>query len=173
MNESAFSEDQQDALKEVINIAMGEASRSLAVLLNTYVELTVPALTFVESNRFIGLLRGEGDRSAFIKGVTQSFAGYLRGEAIVYFGGNDGRSMADLMGYQGELTAQMQQELMLDISNILVGACINRIAEQLSLVVRYSAPAMFVIHDVNDGHDAQSGNDATHALLAEIRFSIK
>ena len=42
-----YTEDQNDALQEVVNIAMGQAGDSLARILGNFVELSVPRIRLV------------------------------------------------------------------------------------------------------------------------------
>ena len=43
----ALNEDQRDALQEVANLAMGQAAKRLAMLLDAFIELSVPRVRVV------------------------------------------------------------------------------------------------------------------------------
>ena len=49
MNAFDLTEDQQDCLQELINVAMGQASDQLARYLDTFVYLKVPSIEQVKS----------------------------------------------------------------------------------------------------------------------------
>ena len=48
MSEFHLTEDQQDCLQELINVAMGQASDQLARYLDTFVYLKVPSIESVD-----------------------------------------------------------------------------------------------------------------------------
>ena len=48
MNDAiAFTEDQRDALQELMNISMGQAANSLAHLIETKIGISIPNITAV------------------------------------------------------------------------------------------------------------------------------
>ncbi|OMH33976.1 hypothetical protein [Motiliproteus sp. MSK22-1] len=142
-----FSEDQRDCLQEVCNIAMGQAGNSLARLFERFVTLSVPAIGFVsaenvetELQELMGSLMVSAVRQAFFS--THGKEG-LHGEAIVVFSDTNFEKLVQLADYhEGPSNAAIEQELLLDISNVLSGACLNGIAEQLEEQLGFSAPSL-------------------------------
>ena len=45
MSVSLLSEDQRDALQEMMNISMGQAAKSLAQLIDTQINLSLPVIS--------------------------------------------------------------------------------------------------------------------------------
>lgn len=142
-----FTEEQRDCLLETINVAMGQTGDALARLLGTFVQLTVPGVDSTTRNALPDALRrylGDIDRVA---AVRQGFfnAGEtvgLRGECFVLFGDDSYRQVAELIAYEDELDVQSEHELLLDVSNLLAGACLNGLAEQLGEVLSFTPPAL-------------------------------
>ena len=97
----------------------------------------------------------------------------MEGEAIVLFESEGCKELADLLGHEGEIGPAIQQELLLDISNILVGACLNGIAGQLHAQLGYSAPLILCedlpIEKVFQIHAPV----CDEALLINIDFSLE
>lgn len=142
-----FTEEQRDCLLETINVAMGQTGDALARLLGTFVQLTVPGVDSTTRKALPDALRhylGDIDRVA---AVRQGFfsAGEtlgLRGECFVLFGDDSYRQVAELIAYDDELDVQSERELLLDVSNLLAGACLNGLAEQLGEVLSFTPPAL-------------------------------
>lgn len=168
---AALNEDQRDALQELMNIAMGQAAERLARLTDTIVTLSVP---------FIHPLIREQDnlsipehlRNTFMIVTRQSFLGELRGEVFVCFGAMGADELAGLMGYDGGGPAQ-QEELMLDVTNILSGACISGLARQVAIQVSYDAPSILVRSEGLESGLGQLNLNEHLAMVLEIRFEVE
>ncbi len=142
-----YTEDQRDCLQEIVNVAMGQAGDSLARLLEVFVTLSVPKIKTLRPNEVRDALQSFVD-AEFVSAIRQSFHDSqgqkgLRGEALVVFGDSSFRELAELLAYDDEeLSEVLEQELLLDIANVLNGACLNGIAEQLEEELIYSPPSI-------------------------------
>lgn len=139
MNSFDLTEDQQDCLQELINVAMGQASDQLARYLDTFVHLNVPNIEQVKSDYFFDSLSDNLDGIAI---VSQGFFGYegIRGEALLMYQPQDSHHLADLLGYEPEdLTFDEQ---IIDLSSILTTTFLNVFANQIDNQMSYSAPRL-------------------------------
>ncbi|MCB1939659.1 MAG: hypothetical protein KDF24_10560 [Rhodocyclaceae bacterium] len=167
-----LSEDQRDALQELTNIGMGQAGASVAAVLGEFVQLSVPRILILKPNLIApALVRIVGDEA--VTAVRQGFHGDLRGEAVVIYGAAHCRELADLMGYDDALDAATERELLLDVSNVLVGACLGGLAEQINADMGFSAPSLMAsevpVMSVLD----VSSMDSPCALFVEVNFSLE
>ena len=142
-----FTEEQRDCLLETINVAMGQTGDALARLLGTFVQLTVPGVEGTERASLSDALRrylGDADHVAAVRQGFFSAAetSGLRGECFVLFGDDSYRQVAELIAYEDRLDEQSERELLLDVSNLLAGACLNGLAEQLGEVLSFTPPAL-------------------------------
>lgn len=173
MSITPLTEDQRDALQEVLNIAMGQAGDSLARILDAFVELSVPRIRIVDVSKVATtVLEMVGDRQE-VTAVRQSFFDDLRGEALIIFGSNGCRDLADLMGYSEDLDAVAEQELLLDVSNVLVGAILNGITETLGTEISFSAPSIMAEKVPVDALINLDQLSWSHALLLEVNYSLE
>lgn len=168
-----FTVDQLDALREIVNIAMGRAADSLARLLDRFIELPVPVVRFVEAARVLDAIREmitvEGDVTA----VRQAFTSVAPGECVVIFGSTSFRELAELMGHEGAECEASESELLLDIANLLVGACVGGIGEQLGQELSYSPPSIIVSRAPIDRVLDPANVPWRTALLLEVNFKIE
>lgn len=167
-----LTEDQKEALQEIANIGMGQAGSTIAQVLGEFVQLSIPRILIVPPEEVpvaLAYTIGEGTVSA----VRQAFHSAMRGEALVIFGQHRCNDLADLMGYEHDLDHAAEIELLLDVSNIMVGACLGGIAEQLKLAIGFSAPSLMA--DAVPLEQLLAGNrvDWATALLVEVNFRLE
>lgn len=173
MSISPYTAEQEDALQEIANIAMGQAGASLATMLDAFVTLSVPRSRIVSVDKVAGAVTDMLGSGEEIIAVRQAFYNKLRGEALVLFGPEGCLGLADLMGHEGEVDACAEEELLLDVSNVLVGAVLNGLAEQLETDFSFSPPSIMAVRRSAD--ELLSGNKLgwSHALLIEVNFALE
>lgn len=172
MTTSHFTVDEKDALQEVVNIAMGQAGDSLARILDTFVHLSIPKIRVIEACDVSQAVLETVGQNFEVTAVRQAFYDSLRGEAITLFTLNGCRDVADLMGYVGALDPAEEQELLLDVANILVGAILNGITETLGLELCFSAPSIMAERACLDNIISPDKLSWSYALLLEVNFSL-
>lgn len=179
MNSSyAFSEDQRDCLQEIVNVAMGQAGDSLARYLETFIHLSVPKIRLVDSEEFIPELAVMVEGADTISAVRQGFFtaqgnSQIRGEAIVVFGDESFHELADLLAYDDSLSEQEENELLLEVSNVLSGACMTGLAEQMEVELGFSAPSMIGKNIEIDRVVDASEMSWSRALFVEIKYTLE
>ncbi len=169
-----LSADQTDALQEIVNIAMGQAGDSLARVLDTFVVLSVPRIRLIEAEQVSQSVAAlMDDATTEVTAVRQSFSSHLRGEAIVIFTSGSVSALSDLMGYEHSVDAQTEKEVLFDVSNILVGACLNGVAEQLDADLTFSAPSIISENVTPDR--VLTGNNLpwNYCLKVEVNFTLE
>lgn len=167
-----LTDDRREALQEIANIGMGQAGASIAQVLGEFVELSIPRILIVPPEDVPAvLIKTVGEKTVSI--VRQAFYSEMRGEALVIFGQHRCSDLADLMGYESDLDHAAEVELLLDLSNILVGACLGGIAEQLQLAIGFSAPSLMA--DAMPLERLLQDNPVpwTAALLVEVDFRLE
>ncbi|MBA1148680.1 hypothetical protein H0Z60_16645 [Ectothiorhodospiraceae bacterium WFHF3C12] len=172
MNALAYTEDQLDALGELVNIAVGQAGASLARVLDTYVRLSVPQARVVSAaavSRAVTELTPEGTHDTVVR---QAFFSAMRGEAIVLFGRQGGRGIGDLLGYQAFHDAA-SEEVLLDVSNILVGAVLSGLGEQIGARFGFQAPTVLGRETELSELLEPAAVPWSQALLIEVDFEVE
>ena len=180
MNETlSITEDQRDCLQEVVNVAMGQAGDSLARFLEVFINLSVPRIRLVHQkdlNAELETMVGGADIP--VSGVSQGFYQLdtgtgIRGEAIVVFTDSSFKELADLLAYDQDLTDEAEKELLLDITNILNGACLNGVGEQMEAELGFSPPTIMGQHVGVSDLMKLDNPSWDHALLVEISYTLE
>jgi chemotaxis protein CheC len=167
-----LSEEQRDALQEITNVGMGQAAASIAAILGEFVQLSVPRILILRPALIgpaLARMVGPGPVSA----VRQGFHGELRGEVLIIYGADHCRELAGLMGYDTALDEATERELLLDVSNVLAGACLGGIAAQLKTEIGFSPPSLMA--DRAPVSELLSGAAIATpcALFVEVNFRLE
>jgi chemotaxis protein CheC len=176
MSEPVLNEDQRDALQEVANLAMGQAATRLARLLDTFIELSVPRVQVVEISKAAAALREMTGIQEAVSAVRQGFRSDIKGEALVICRSGSIEQLCSLVNDPYPRSAYekvSQQEVIFDVANVLTGACVSCILEQLGRTPVFSAPGLLgesmSLDDV-----FQPGVLAWEvALLVEVNFALE
>ena len=174
MTTHLLNQEQRETMQEVTNIAMGQASAKLAQLLGVFVKLSIPQVNFVEMTEINQTLAMIVGNDTVVSAVRQAYSGPIRGEAITIFDDRDGHhDLADLLGYDEELTPETEQELLLDTSNLLVGACVSGIARLLNMDLTFAPPAVLAKGTPIGALLKNSDQDWEYALVVEVNFTLE
>ncbi len=170
---SQLSEDQRDALAEIVNIGMGRAGASLAEILDEFVILSVPQIRLVSSQDIGEALEELIGAESLVSAIRQPFYNHLHGEALVVYDEHGCRDLADIMGHEGTLDEKVEEELLLDIGNILAGASLQGVAEQLQAEITFSPPSILANHvPVSELLDPDE-LEWSYSLLIEVNFTLE
>ncbi|GAA5316005.1 MAG: hypothetical protein AseanaTS_12100 [Candidatus Pelagadaptatus aseana] len=168
-----ITEDQRDCLQEVTNIAMGQAADNLARLLDAFVILPIPHVEVLAPTDIVMALQSLEDSNS-VSGVCQGFiGGGISGEAMLIFNDASFSDLADLLNYEGEIDTQAEYELLMDTANVLNGACLKGIAEQLDCDFSFGPPMLLGQHCRITDLLQNNALSWKQALVVEINYKIE
>ncbi|EMY6818883.1 chemotaxis protein CheC [Vibrio cholerae] len=135
-----LTSDHKDALQEFMNISMGRAASKLAIILNMHVIISVPNIR-VATEKDMETLQSFVSDFFYTR---QSFYGGLDGELITLISrrGSE-RVVSDLNSDPQYRKVISLEESILDISNILSGASLKGLCEQIELKTKIQPPELF------------------------------
>ena len=147
IDEAATVEDKLDACREMVNVAMGRAGESLAQLLGEFINLPIPNVNLIESNE-LSMAVAEINRNDRVSAVSKGFISEgISGEALVIFNDTNSQNIVELLKYPpSESPERLALEALMDVSNILIGACLNGLSEQLSVAFSHTHPVLLGQH---------------------------
>jgi chemotaxis protein CheY-P-specific phosphatase CheC len=172
MQITTLSEDQRDCLQEISNVAMGQAGDHLARLLNSFVILSVPHVAILTPAEIAMAVQTIEDDS--VSGICQGFiGGGIAGEAMLLFNDTSFIDLAKLMKFEEELNTITERELLIDSTNILVGALLRGIAEQLDIEFSFGPPAIMGQHQQLDKILMSKNVRWNRTLVIEMNYKIE
>jgi chemotaxis protein CheY-P-specific phosphatase CheC len=142
----SLSADMRDCCQEIANVAMGRAGDLLARLLNVFVELPIPNVNFIEVSELRMALKDIENHES-TSGVCQGFiSAGISGEALLILNDSSFKDVASLMNYQYDAQMGTELELLMDLANVLIGACLKGVSEQLDIQFSQGHPEVLGQH---------------------------
>lgn len=161
-----------DWCQEIANVAMGRAADLLTRLIGQRVELSIPRVSLLDACELeMTLLHvGEGEAMSM---VSQGFiGGGVAGETLLSFNDDDIPALIALL-YRDEIEDDSdEKEALMDVANVLVGAFLKGIADQLD--IRFSQGFPRIQMHRHDGSKLLSPDDTDHkrTLAIELAYTI-
>ena len=146
-----------EALAEVVNVAMGQAGSHLGELLNSFVRLPVPRVFFCSYEELPSRLPfyishpaepwyDNEDPMRGFSGISHGFRGNgVSGEGILLLRNQQLKGLMRLLDRSEKSPVDQMRSvpgLLSDLSELLVGACLKGISQQLDLEFNHSYPAL-------------------------------
>ncbi|MDP2079196.1 MAG: chemotaxis protein CheC [Sulfuricurvum sp.] len=145
MQTDEFSSDHLDVLKELMNIAMGNATASIADLLQAFGTMHIPHLTITDMDGLKKYIDEalKYDEKYYV--TKQLFGGIIGGEFIFVM---TDESAANLGNYLYDVSQPNDADIMdavIELTNILSSTIISRLTEELKTKVQFFAPSTEII----------------------------
>lgn len=150
MAEVQFSILEKDILQELMNIGFGQAAADLAQVIDLSIELSVPDIQLFKASELPVHIAKEVNKDKEFSLVEQYFLGKFKGIALLVFPAKAGKKLVSLFGLQDQCNSRsdrlelLEKEAMIEVGNILIGACVGKITELLNDVVIYSPPRVMI-----------------------------
>ncbi|MBA6292139.1 response regulator [Colwellia sp. MB3u-70] len=162
-----------DCYKEITNVAMGQAGDLLARLLDVVVVLPIPNVNLIEVSELTMALSDVENKDE-TSGICQGFIGAgISGEALLILNDSSFKDIASLMKYEQKFDNNVELELLMDMANVLIGACLTGIAEQLDMSFSQGHPVVLGQHRKISELIAINTNKWKKTLAIEISYSIE
>lgn len=163
----------RDAFREVNNVAMGRAAALLAKVLGVFVKLPIPNVNLLEVGE-LHMALADAQRGGTVSSVCQGYiAGGIAGEALLIFHDSSFKDMAKLLKVEGAIDANIELELLMDMASVLIGACLNGIAEQLDIRFSQGHPMVLGRHCAIDELIRINQTRWKKTLAVEISYGIE
>lgn len=161
----------RDAFREVVNVAMGRAAALLARVLGVFVQLPLPNVNILEVGELhMALADAQSDER--LTAVCQGYiGGGIAGEALLIFHDSEVADMAKLLHHVEVDKASM--EMLLDMSSVLIGACLSGIAEQINVRFSQGHPQILGQHAPIDELIRINQQRWRKTLAVEFSYSIE
>lgn len=159
----------RDAVREVVNVAMGRAAALLARVLGVFVQLPVPNVNMLEVGE-LHMALADAAQGEKLTAVCQGYiGGGIAGEALLIFHDSEVAEMARLMGADDYL----ELEMLLELSSLLISACLSGIADQIDVVFSQGHPQVLGQHAAIDELIRVNQQRWKQTLAVEISYSLE
>ena len=167
-------DDRIDAYRELVNVAMGQAGENLARTLGEFIDLPIPNVNFIETNE-LHMAIAEINANERVSAVSKGFVSAgIQGEALVIFNDTNTTNIITLLGYDSIKNSEhLELEALMDVSNILIGACLNALSSQLNVKFSHSHPIVLGRHRGLDVLLSDNISRWSKLMAIEIGYAIK
>ena len=174
-----FSDLEIDTLQEIMNIAFGHAAADLAEVINIFVELTSPNVKVKKAVDVPDYIKSEikdFDRCSI---VEQSYMGESEGIAFLIFPYGAERELISFFHDNGTDFLEsddidvLEQEILMEVGNILIGACVGKIFELLKGMVTYLPPRSIIGENFQSVFLQGKLNPQDYAILMKTNFNFE
>lgn len=163
----------RDVFQELTNVAMGQAGDLLARLLKVFVKLPIPNVNLIEVSE-LHMAIASVEQKQTTSAVCQGFiGGGVSGEALLILNDSSFVDIAKLLNYEGKLTTKTELELLMDISNILIGAVLKGLAEQIDMSFSQGHPVVLGQHAPVSEMIKANARRWKRTLAIEISYGIE
>jgi chemotaxis protein CheC len=141
-----ISDTEKDTLAEIMNIAFGSATADLAEVIDIYVKLSVPNIQVATAGQLPGYIKKTVVSYHEISLIEQEFWGDFSGSGLLVLPARAARELMAILMSEGADNvsnmplATLEEDILMEIGNILIGACVGKISELLNTFVTYSPP---------------------------------
>jgi len=170
-----LNENQKDALSELINIAFSRTTASLSELTGNRIILEPPKVDIVPIDELQDRLLKEinGD----VATVHQIFSGPVSGDALFLLDHQGAIKLASLISgvdLEVDYMTPSLKEVLMEIGNILLNACLGMFGNLLQLHITFSVPKIHLESlDVMLDTLIISQQELKYALIAITQFKVR
>ncbi|MBN2896545.1 MAG: hypothetical protein JXK05_11725 [Campylobacterales bacterium] len=139
---------QKEILQELVNIAFGSATASMAELMDAFATLSVPSIHFLPIEQFNEHLRTVvcDDQPLYLS--QQVFTGSMKGETIFIL---EQTSVDNLVRHlytdEEQITQAHINDAVLEVNNILSVTTIGKLAEIMKMQTNFMVPTLRIFAD--------------------------
>ena len=169
-----LSDFHYDALKEVGNIGIGQATTSLSQMVNRRVDISLPDLKLLPFAEVPGLVRKVDP----VVGVVLGLTGDANGSLLLLLSKNDAKSLIKMVvgaASEDDVFDEMEESVLKELGNIMAGTYITALSNFLGLSLGLSTPSqVYAMAEVIVNEAIGSMNsDATEILYMNTEFMVE
>ncbi|VVB89819.1 CheC-like family protein [uncultured archaeon] len=175
MNElKTLTEFQADALKEVGNIGIGQATTSLSMMVNRTIKISMPDLKFIPLVKVPDLVKFQEPQVGIILELKGDYKGFI----LYLLSKDSAKFLTNLVlgaSESQDTFSEMEQSVLNELGNIMGGAYITALSNFLGISISLSCP--FQLYDMAEAIINQvigiMSLDVDNVLFLETEFDIK
>lgn len=170
--EIELDEFHYDALNEVGNIGMGNATTALSQLVGKNVHVSMPSLMVVNTESII-----EKTRDINVVGTIVKIVGDVTGGNLITYQKKHSDMLIDIIleGTGQKNDVEMRKSVLSEVCNIVAGSYVNALSKFLDLTVLLSIPYQTEgsSSDIFDMADSRLNCNIDHVLALATMFEIE
>ena len=170
-----LTDNQRDALQEIINIGVGRGASVLNTMLNSHIVLKVPFVDIVSSAKLKNELEGMGGKK--FASINMAFKGEFSGNTQLVFPTQSASKLVDvLVGDESGLSDMDMDAIragtLCEIGNVVLNGIMGTIANIFEISFSYTVPDFFE-ESIDNLISLNEKNEDRAILLARTSFIVQ
>ena len=144
-----FNEDEVDALREFMNVAIGSATSNIADLLDAFATIHIPKITICNSEELIKIVSSSITEESNYHVIKQLFAGKFGGESMFVMKDESSRNLGN---HLYDITNPSHDDItdaVMELTNILTSTVISKLTHDFGTQVQFFVPSSQYLNSAN------------------------
>ncbi len=168
--ERVINIDFREGMRTVAGAAARQAAARLGGLLQTPVQMATPSVSMLLASDLAMILSVEAESEVvFCQGYL---GGGIAGEALLTLNCAEPDRLAGLLRFEGDLDATIREELLADVANLIIGACLKGLGDQVDTQFNQTHPCRLSGAEPGGSNRVAPGTNA-EILALETTGSIE
>jgi len=140
MNKLTLTEDEEDVLQELMNIAYGSATAVVADMLEAFASLSIPNIKIMTVNELLKTFHKLKSSSYFFS--SQAFSGEFNGESAFFINEESAKNLARHLELENR---EDLDDAILELTNVLTSSLTTKLSQEMETEVTFSVPNILKI----------------------------
>lgn len=173
-----ITDEEVEILQEIMNIGFGKAASDLAEVIDIHVVLSVPYIKVLKTAELPVYIKDEIRDILNISIIEQKFLGKFKGTAFMVFPSYAAKELIGMFELEKDHSLvsdpidMLEREILMEVGNILIGACIGKISELLKDNVTYAPPQIILHNQPSDTIPESHLNSNDSAIVLKTVFGF-
>jgi chemotaxis protein CheC len=167
MAEITLTEDEQDVLQELMNIAYGNATAVVAEMLEAFATLSIPNIQVMKTTKLLKEFKNKKNSSYFFS--TQAFIGEFSGETAFFINEESANNLAKHLEIE---IGEDLDDAILELTNVLTSSLTTRLAQEMDTEVSYSLPSISKV-PLNEIENVKTFQQYSQVIVIETKLNFK
>ncbi len=162
-----LTEDEQDVLQELMNVAYGNATAVVAEMLEAFATLSIPKIQIMPTTLLIERFQKKREMSYFFS--SQAFNGEFNGETAFFI---DAESANNLATHLELDSPEDLDDAILELTNVLTSSLTTKLAQEMDTQITFAPPNITKL-PLSQLHEVDTFKHYSQVIVIETELNFK
>jgi len=167
MKDITLTEDEQDVLQELMNVAYGNATAVVADMLDAFATLSIPKIQVMKTEELLKEFHTLKGESYFFS--TQAFVGEFSGESAFFINESSAKNLASHLELEND---EDLDDAILELTNVLTSTLTTRLAQEMNTHVKFLLPSISKI-PLNEIESVQTFKQYDQVIVIDTQLNFE
>jgi len=166
MIKTTLSEDEQDVLQELVNIAYGNATAVVAEMLEAFATLSIPKIKVIQTQKLLKEFSSRKNSSYYFS--TQAFIGEFSGETAFFINEESANNLSKHLELESN---EDLDDAILELTNVLTSSLTTRLSQEMDTEVSFALPTISKI-PISEINEVQTFKQYSQVIVIETELNF-